>query len=160
MTEGYQGEKPAPFIAMSVRQLVQVAIVGLLVGLVVYGLTYVLNTYVYTTILCRGSTAPCTAGTQYGEVTATILAAGAALFALVRLQVFRPLLAVIATTISLWDVLKIMPDFAWYVGAIACALLFAVSYMAFVWIARIRIFWLAGVIMAALVVAIRLILLS
>lgn len=159
MTEVNQTEKSDPFITMSGRQLVQVGIIGLAVGLLTWGLSYLLGMYVFKAVFCPSAGAMrCVAATQYGEATAAILAAGVGLFALVRLQIFRPLLVVIACTVSLWGMigmLVILPNFT---VLAACIILYGLAYAAFAWLARIRVFLVAVIFTVILLVLVRLIL--
>jgi len=157
--EVHNEDKPAPFMPMNAIQLVQVIILGVVVGLCVWGLTFFLETYVLKAVLCQGNqTAKCALGPQYAEATATILAAGVGLYVLVKLQIFRPLLVVLGTVISLWGILGMIATLPWYGRGLACVLLYACAYMLFVWIARIRMFWLVVAVMLGVVITVRLIL--
>ena len=94
----------SPFIAMSRQQFTQIFATGIVVGLVVWGLSLLLDNYVYQLLLCRGEGGRCESSLQYAQITAIVLGALVGLFALVRLQVFRPLLVVIAATLALWGI--------------------------------------------------------
>jgi hypothetical protein len=159
MDEVKQAEKPAPLIEMSGQRLVQVIGVGAAVGLAAWGLAYVLENYVLQALMCHGSvTIRCVAEPQYADAMASILAAGIGLFGLVRLQVFRPLLTVLATTLSLWGLLEAARvSFPYGVG-VASIFLYALSYGLFAWIARIRLFWLTVILTLSLLIIVRLIL--
>jgi hypothetical protein len=161
MAETYRDEKQAPIIVMSVKQILQVAVLGVLIGLLVWAFTYILETYILKALLCQGSqTMKCASATTYAGITASILAAGVGLFGLVKIGVFRPLLVVIAATASMWGLLGIVGTLPLYGILICIAGLTMLSYLAFSWLARIRLFWLAVTLMAILIVVVRLVLMS
>lgn len=161
MSDPAGDEKPLPYVAMSVQQTLQVVALGLMVGLLVWALSYVFDQYVFQAVLCHGNSSnQCASASQYGGALASILASGIGLFGLMKLQVFRPLLVVLTTVVGLWnlpDALNLLPL---YGVALACAFLFALAYGTFTWVARLRSFVPTIIIMIALVVAIRLILTS
>lgn len=156
MTESEQEATPLPYVAMTNQQILQVIVIGVAVGSLVWGLSFVLETYVLKAVLCgEGATAHCASSSQYATATASILAAGIGLFVLVKQQIFRPLLIALAAVVALWglpELIALMPP---YGVALACALLYALAYLAFTWISRIRFFLPTAVLVIALVVAIR-----
>lgn len=159
MSEAHTEEKPAPFMPMSGVRLLQVFILGAIVGAAVWGLTLFLDKYVFQAILCHGvQSMQCVSGESYAEVSATILSAGIGLYFLVRMQVFRSLLVVLSVLISLWGIIGFTEFLPWYGVGLAAIGLYAIAYVFFVWIARIRIFWLVLVLLLISIVGIRLIL--
>jgi hypothetical protein len=123
-------------------------------------MTFLLENYVFKAILCQGmASATCGVTSQYAETVATILAGGVGLFGLVRFRVFRPLLIVIATGVGMWGIIGITTVlFPWYGVGLACVLLYMFSYLAFAWILRIKLFWIAVVLLLILIVSVRLLL--
>ena len=161
MAETSQDDKQVHVIQMSTKQIIQVVILGVLVGLLVWTLAYILETYVLKALLCQGSqTVKCSSATTYANIAASILAAGIGLFGLVKIGVFRPLLVVIAATASLWGLLGVLNALPFYGVLIALGSLTSLCYLAFSWIARVRMFGLAVVLMVVLIVAVRLSLMS
>lgn len=159
MNEPYDEDVTTSFAPMTGRQLMQIALVGLIVGIVTWGLTWLVATYALRPSMCPGAVVQaCTSSVEYGEMTAAILAAGMGLFFFVRLQVFRPLLVVIAATVSLWGVITSATSLPWYTTGLMSAALFMLAYAAFAWVVRIRLFWLAILCILVLVVAVRLML--
>lgn len=157
MSKVYSETKPTPLIIMSGREVWQTAMVGLIVGLLVWGLTLLLNTYVYTAILCHGDgSARCTAAPQYAAITAAFIAGGAGLFAIVRLQIFRPLLVVLASLIALWGIVALTAVMPWYGEAITVMVLYALAYALFSWVVRIRSFLMTLIVLIVLVVIVHL----
>ena len=149
-------EKSAPFIAMSGRQLAGTVGIGLIVGLLCWGLMGLLDAYVFKAIFCQAMmNEQCAASTQYASITANILATAAGVFALVKLQVFRPLLVGMGAIISLWGLWSTVALVPWQFAVLLYAGLFALAYAAFMWVARIRSFGMSLVVMVVLVVAVR-----
>lgn len=156
MSEAPVEETPSTLTLMGVRDLVWVLLLGACAGLVVWGFAYLLNTYVFEVILCRGNvTTQCRMAPQYGSVSATIIAAILMLLGLVRLGVYRPLLVVLAVTISLWGLSEVLWDLPWYVGALWTIVLYALAYGVYAWISRVRMFWLALILSFGLLLVMR-----
>ena len=159
MNDGDQISTPRVYIPMGTKQIVLVAIWGLFAGLLVWGLTYVIESFVLKALLCPDVDArTCSAASQYGEMIATILVGAVSLFVLVKLQVFRPLLVVIAAVVSLWGLVGILSGLPLYVIALSVASLYLLSYLAFTWITRLRIFWVVAALLVLMIIAIRVIL--
>jgi hypothetical protein len=159
MNDVYQEDKQLPFTPIDANKMVAIILLGAVVGLIVWGLSIVLDTYVLSAILCKGTeTLRCAGTSQYAEAAATIIGAGVGLFFLVRLQVFRPLLVVLAATISLWGIVGLADLLPWYGIGISAVLLYALAYGVFTWVARLRSFWLVLVLLIALIAGVRLVL--
>jgi hypothetical protein len=152
-------DKPASFILMSGRQVIGTVITGAIVGLLSWGLALLLDTYVFKTLFCHSMmTTQCQDAPQYAAMTASLLAAAIGIFALVKLQVFRPLLVGLASVIGLWGLMNAMTTLSWQTSMLLFVGLFAVSYLLFAWVARLRSFGLSVIIMVVLVVAVRFVL--
>ncbi|HSW80116.1 MAG TPA: hypothetical protein VLG47_05055 [Candidatus Saccharimonadales bacterium] len=159
MDTAESADKPASFILMSGRQVIGTVITGVIVGLLSWGLALLLDTYVFKTLFCHSMmTTQCQDAPQYAAMTASLLAAAAGIFALVKLQVFRPLLVGLASVIGLWGLMNVMTTLSWQISALLFVGLFAVSYLLFAWVARLRSFGLSVIIMVVLVVAVRFVL--
>ncbi len=159
MSDVYGNDEMTSFVTMNGRKLLLIIATGAVAGLALWGLSVILDTYIYKTILCRADAAvQCASSTQYATITAAILAAAVGLFGLVRLHVYRPLLIVIATFVSLWGLVGMVSSMAWYIAGLAIILLYGLSFGVFSWIARIRHFVIAIIVVIILVVAARFIL--
>ena len=151
-------EQPNTLIPMSVQQVIRILLIGAGVGVVTWGLTLLLDMYVVKAIVCQdAASTQCASSFEYASISASILAAGLGLLGLIRLQIFRALLVVLAATISLWGIELMMRPWGWQVALPTSLLLFMVAYSLFAWLARLRSFILAVVIMLVLVVAVRLV---
>lgn len=159
MPDNYVNETQTSLVTMNMKKLLFVIIFGALAGLVTWGLTFVLDTYIYKAILCNSDAAvQCSSSFQYATTTATIIGAAVGLFGLVRLHVFRPLLIVIASFVSLWGILLLVLPFAWYVEAAVVAGLYALAFGLFGWLARIKRFYIAIILVILIAVGLRLVL--
>jgi hypothetical protein len=148
-------ETATKFSVMTGRQVMQILVFAGAVGAIAWGLTVLLDKYVFQAILCSGEAAKCNMSFQYGAITASIIAGILMLLGLVRLGVFRPLLVVIASVASLWGLIEIVQVWPWYYAVLAMIVLFAFAYGAYSWIARIRNFWIALGVSVLLLVAVR-----
>jgi hypothetical protein len=150
-------EKAPLFAAMRPAQLIQVIVIGVVVGAFSWIFAQVLGMYVLKPASCTGDAFVCAASSQPAIILAAILAGCIGLFGLVKLQIFRPLLIVIAATMSLWGVVGLLTALPWYLSLLTTVLFYAIAYTAFMWVARIRTFWLVLVLFVLLVVGVRLI---
>jgi len=160
MNDTYTEETPAKFTLMERRQFGRILLLGAISGLIVWGLSFLLDRYVYQTILCQSGASDCSASDQYSMITASIIAGVLTLLALVRSGVFRPLLVVLAVVVSLWSLVETLWTAEWYYAAICSVVLYALAYGAYSWIARIRSFWIALGISIVLMVAVRFVITS
>lgn len=159
MADNQSDDMQTSLVLMSTRKLLLIIVVGMLTGLTMWGLAYLLDTYIYKAILCNGKdAAQCLSSTRYATTTAIIIAAAAGLFGLVRLHVYRPLLIVIATLVSLWGLLVATSLFTWYLQAIIVMFMFGLGFGIFSWIARVRRFYIALISIIILIIVMRLIL--
>jgi hypothetical protein len=155
-TDGFEEQKPKMITDMTLSELAQVMLAGLVAGAVAGGLTIALSMYLFKVTPCVAET--CGTGGQYAAILAGIIAGAVALFWLMRVQIFRPLLVVIGVTISLWGVALYIFDMPWYMVVLISAGLHAVAYGLFAWVSRIRLFWIVIILLVLVVIAVRLIL--
>lgn len=148
----------SPLISMSRRDVIDTLLCGAGVGLFVGILYLLLDTFVFGAVLCRAQQAAnCAQAPQYAMIVATVIGAIAGLVALARVRVYRPLFVVLFATISLWASNLLVADYAWYWAIIILVGLYAVAYMLYAWLARIRSFVLAGILGIVILVLIRLV---
>jgi hypothetical protein len=161
MSDTYNNDTPASLVMMSYKKLLFVITCGAIAGVATWGLTHVLDAYIYKAILCSGDVAvQCASSYQYATTTATILGAAIGLFGLVRLQVFRPLLIVIAAYVALWGLLASLLPMTWYAAMGIVAVLYGLAFGVFAWLVRIRKFYIAIIIVILVTVGVRLVLSS
>lgn len=149
-----------PFISMTNRQFGQVLGVGAGVGILTWLLGVVFINRLLATMLCRENVEAslCVNTENYAWYAAMVVGGLVGLFILAKLMVFRPLLVVLAALVALWGVWLLIGVLPWYGALLALAALFTLAYGLFTWLARLRSFVLALLLIAALVVIVRLIL--
>ncbi len=151
------GPRVAPLISMSLGELVRVVLCGIGVGLIVGVVYYLMNKFVFGAVLCRPQApADCSQAPNYAFIVAMIIGSIAGIATLVRLRVYRPLLAVLAVAIALWGIHAALSGVVWYWALLAAMVLFGIAYGLFAWLARIRSFILAIVVTIVVVVIVRL----
>lgn len=151
-------ERIDPVVPMYNREIIGVFVTGAVIGLIVTGVWYLLNRFVFTAMLCEGGdTTNCAQAPEYSMMVAMIVGAVAGLIALVQTRVYRPLLAVLGTTIGLWGLHAITWPMTWYWMLAVMVVLFGLSYALFAWVARIRSFVVSLIVTIVLVVLMRLV---
>lgn len=142
---------------MTGRDLINIILVGVGVGLL-FGVAYfLLNKFIFGAVLCRvQAPSDCSEAPMYSFVVAAVVAAIAGLVNLARMHVYRPLLVVLASTVALWGIHQLVLDAAWYWGLLSVMIIFGLAYGLFSWIARIRSFVVALILVAVAVVVVRL----
>lgn len=145
-------------ISMTVRQFLWVVASGAAVGLTAWLFGQLLNMWLFTPLFCRTGSSICASAPQYANIGALILATGLGVFLLVRTQIYRPLLVGLAAALTLWGVLDSLYGLAWYQVALIAALLFALAYGAFTWLARLRSFLVAVIASVLVLIIVRYIL--
>lgn len=160
MTETYVNQPRPKFAEMTVRTVVQILILGAVLGLIAWVVSALVSNYVIAPLFCKadgGNFSVCAQGGLLASNIASLLVGTLAVVALLRLGVFRPLLISLAAIISLWGIGPWMGALPWYESLAWTALLYAVAYLAFSWLARIRVFWIALLATVIVIVAARLI---
>ena len=145
------------FVPASPADLLRAIACGAGVGLIVAGLYLLLDHFLFSAVLCRPqAAAQCNQAPLYSHIIAMVVGAIAGLGGLVRLRVYRPLLIVLAATITLWGLHMLVDGMAWYWMILASVGLFALAYGLYAWLARVRNFIVSLVVMIIVVVVMRL----
>lgn len=128
----------AAWATMSTRTLINIFISGLIVGAVTFLLFVILDKYVFEPILCREgvSAVRCENKQDFASGIAVVLGSMLGLILLVRERVYRPILALIGTAISLWALLAIVASLPWMAGLAITLVTFGVAYMLFSWLVQ------------------------
>lgn len=135
--------------------MVQVVLLGVILGAASWLLTIVMERFIFSSLLCGGQTG-CDTSTVVAGNVALVLAAVGGLLGLVRLGVYRPLLVVIAAAIVLWGLSSYTLGMQWYEAMAWIVLLSAVTYTAFTWLVRPRFFLFAIVLVLVVIIVARL----
>jgi hypothetical protein len=158
MTETYVNQPRPKFAEMTVQTVVRIAILGAVLGLIAWGVSALVANYVIDPLFCKaegGNFSVCSQGGLLASNIASLLVGGLAVIALLRLGVFRPLLISLAVVVTLWGIGPWMGALPWYESLSWTILLYAVAYVAFSWLARIRLFWIALLATAVVIIAAR-----
>lgn len=149
-----------PFFDSTV--LVRLGLVGAVTGALGWLLYLAVTSYFIAPVFCSSAEtfAVCKNGGTIAWIAGHVIAAAAALVLMVRLQIYRPLLVIIGVVASLWVAHAWLGGSAWYVGLIWQTVLFALAMMLFGWVARMRNFWGALIVVVLLVVAARIVLMN
>ena len=149
--------KPA-IIEQDGRLSLKVAVTGLVLGVVAWGLTMLLERFVLRGLFCGDpSSAACTNITAISGNIAAVVIAIIGVIVLVRLSVFRPLLIVLGAAISLWGLAAWLANVSMVEQVAWSAALYALLYSLYAWIARIRHAVVVLVVFGLVAVATRLI---
>jgi hypothetical protein len=144
------------FIELGMQQLVQIALLGLGLGAGFWLLTQIIRQVILVPLLCGDpTTSACIGASDTSGAIAMVVVAIIGVLGLVRLSVYRPLIIVVATAISLWGLSGWVAGLAWYEGLAAAVILYAISYIAFSWLVRPRAFAPAMIIVVVVVVLAR-----
>lgn len=137
-------------------------LVGLVVGLVGWLLNMFFRQAVVVPLFCNSpdSFGVCNNGGTYTWWAATVILTVASLFVMVRRNVYRPLLVVMAVIASLWGSWLWLGYLEWWHATLWQGVLFGLGYALFTLIARIANFGISLGVMVAVVIALRLISLS
>ena len=143
-------------IDLQPQQMVQIALLGVGVGLITWIVTLIVRQVIIVPVFCGDPTnGLCVGATGFAGGIATIAAGFVGLLGLVRIGVFRPMLVVLAAAIVLWGLSEWLAFIPWLEAIAWSALLYALCYVTFAWIVRLRAFVPAIIIMLAVVVLAR-----
>jgi len=143
---------------MNSKQLLGAGLIGLLIGLIVWGIGSVVDQYVLKILFCQST--ECVETTPYAIAAASIIGAGLGLFGLVKLRVLRPLLIAVAAMAGLWNLSLHVAELPIYGVILANVFLYGAMYVLFAWLARLRSIYIVLGLFLAIVVAMRFVLTS
>lgn len=148
---------PDPY-PMTTRLLISALVIGALTGVAGWLINLFLQRYFIEPVFCAtpDSSSVCTNGSMIAWALAHVLVVGASVVAMVGAMVYRPLLVAIAAFVTTWGVHSWLGGLEWWSATLWQALIFALAYAAYAWIARIVQFWLAAVVTVVVVVLCRL----
>jgi len=140
------------------KQLLGAGLIGLLIGLIVWGIGSIVDQYVLKILFCQST--ECIETTPYAIAAASIIGAGLGLFGLVKLRVLRPLLVAVAATAALWSLSLHVAELPIYGVILANVVLYGAMYVLFAWLARLRSIYIVLGLFLAIVVVMRFVLTS
>lgn len=143
-------------IEVKQQLVIQVALLGAIVGVAAWLLAAVVRHVILEPLFCGDTTnSMCVGAASNSGMVALVIASIAGLMGLIRLGAYRPLLIVIAAAITLWGLAGWTSGLSWLEAILWSAILFAISYVVFLWLARIRPFMIAAIVIVAVVVLAR-----
>lgn len=129
-------------------EILRVGVLGLLLGLLIPGLGFLLDKFFITPVFCNVniSSSFCSSTANIGyEIIALLMALGA-IVVFAHWQIFRPALIAIGVVVSLWGLNLHLADMATKnlieYAAISAAL-YGVTYLLFYWLLRLNNFGLS-----------------
>lgn len=143
----------APFAHFTRRTFLGVLLTAIVTGIVTLILTLAIEKVVLQPALCSGDAAMCSQSGVIAFHIASVISAIIAVVMLVQASVFRPLLIVLAVTISLWNIYSaFLYDAPWVLQLLILVLLNILAYFAFSWILRMYNFTIALIASIVLIV--------
>lgn len=144
--------------AFTPRLLIAALIIGALTGAVGWVINIFLQQYFIEPVFCAtpDSSTICTNGSMIAWSLAHVLAVGASVVAMVGALVYRPLLVAIAAFVSVVGLHSWLGGLEWWSATLWQALIFALAYATYAWIARLVQFWAAAVVAVIVVLLCRL----
>lgn len=135
----YIAESKPAIIDLDKRMFVRIVLVGLVIGLATWAFSLVLDRFILSAWFCNDAQSlACSSSTIYaGNISAVVMSV-VGISVLVKLGVFRPLLIVLATLITLWGLSGWLINTSLVESAIWTAVVYGLAYIAYAWLARIR----------------------
>lgn len=145
-------------VLIEVKQqlMIQVALLGAALGVAAWLLAALIRQVIFEPLFCGdAANGMCVSAASNSGLVALTIVSVAGLMGLVRLGAYRPLLVVIAAAITLWGLASWTHNLSWLEAILWSAILFALSYVVFLWLARIRPFAIAVIAIVLVVVLAR-----
>ena len=122
MAKVVENNLAASWITMSTRAVLNVLVIGVVVGLVNYALYIFFNQLVFQPLLCSGNGGmmSCSSSAGLANGLSILIASTIGLVFLVRERVYRPLLVVLAAGVALGGLASAVVVLPWYAAAGRC----------------------------------------
>lgn len=157
MDQSAASDTPSSLIDMRPATVVQVALLGVILGAISWLVTLLLGRFVLDAIFCanESTTGICLNTNVIAGNIAIVFSAIGGVLGLVRLGVYRPMLVAIAAAIVLWGVAGWVDGLMWYESLAWTVVLYALSYATLTWLVRPRTFLIAIILVLVVVIAAR-----
>lgn len=147
------------YLTVSRMSVVQAGIIGLIVGILMFGGARLLDEFILQGILCSDNPAGLCGSTQTTAiVVTTIIVQFMGLLALVRANILRPLLVVLAAVSSLVGLHVWLGIYSWWLAGLIGGMSMSIAYVYFTWVNRMARFPVALGLTVLSVVVVRLLL--
>lgn len=147
-------------LLMTWRDVVKIGVAGALVGLITMGLYILLDRYVFSPTLCSEmniGAGRCENKLVFSSSIALIVGSLPILFFFVQQRVYRPLLVILLSVVTLWGIPLLIGELVMLPAIILSLVIFALTYLLFAWLVQIRNFPVALVISIVVVILVRLV---
>lgn len=131
-------------IELRPQTLLQVALLGVGLGVVSWLLTMLIRQVIFVPLFCGDPSNSMCVGATGGAGVITLIAVGiAGLLGLVRLGVYRPLLVALASAVTLWGISVWLGKLYWFEALAWSIVLYVLCYVVYTWLVRPRNFGFA-----------------
>lgn len=160
MERSPQADFTADPYPLTLRLLVSALVIGALVGIAGWTIDLFLQRYFIEPVFCASadSAGVCENGNTIAWVLSHVLVIGASVVAMVGAMIYRPLLVALAAFVTVWGIGGWLDGLEWWNAILWQALIFALAYGVYAWIARTIQFWVAALVTVLVVVLCRLVL--
>lgn len=150
--------QPVTIETNSRRLLLSAMGIGAGVGLFGWLLSLLIQNVFIMNVFCHSADdfGVCANGGTIAWSVAFVVVGVVSVFALVRANVYRPLLVVLAAFVALWGIAPWLAPLAWYWALLWNTILFALAYALFVWLATIERFLYSVIVTVVAVILVRL----
>lgn len=150
--------QPVNISVVNRNALVSAAGIGAGVGLFGWLLSLLIQNFFIVNVFCRSADdfGICANGGNVAWGVAFVTLGVLSVFALVRANVYRPLLVVLAAFVALWGIAPWLAPLAWYWIAFWNVVLFMLGYALFAWLATIERFFYSIIVTIVVIVLVRL----
>jgi hypothetical protein len=149
-------------LLMNWRDVLKIGVAGAIIGLLTMGLYVLFDKYVFSPTLCSDinlGSGRCENKLAFSSSVALVIGALPILFFFVQQRVYRPLLVILLSVVTLWNIPLLLGELAMLPAILLSVLIFALTYLVFAWLVQIRNFPIALITSIIVVVIVRVIIL-
>lgn len=134
----------------------RIVLIGAALGVITLGLSWLIGTYIVDPLLCRTETlAACAQSDMMASNIASVVTATIGVWLLIRLLVRRAVLVAVAVVIALWNLSALFVGLGWFEVAASVAVIYALAYLLFATIFRIRSIFVAVIVSIIAILLVR-----
>jgi len=148
-------------LLMNWRDVLKIGLAGAVIGLLTMGLYVLFDKYVFSPTLCSDinlGSGRCENKLAFSSSVALVIGALPILFFFVQQRVYRPLLVILLSVVTLWNIPLLLGELAVLPAILLSVLIFALTYLLFAWLAQIRNFPIALIVTIVTVIVVRIVL--
>lgn len=128
----------SPFAHFTRRTFLGVLLTAIVASILTFVLTMAIDKVVLQPVMCQvGSGADCNSSQQIAYHISSIIAGIVAVVMLVQASVYRPLLVVLSSAVSLWSIYEaFLAGAPWPLQLLSLVVLNSITFIAFAWLLR------------------------